>query len=105
MNFEKLRSYIDTLPDIGIPFADCAVALDHEIVFRHSSGFTDAERTKPVSGDDLFWLFSATKPITCTAAMQLVAAGKHEDLYESCADYRKMVDLQKLEEEGGGNND
>ena len=31
MNFEKLRSYIDTLPDIGIPFADCAVALDHEI--------------------------------------------------------------------------
>jgi ATP-binding cassette subfamily B protein len=32
---------------------------------------------------------------------KLVAAGTHEELYETCADYRRMVDLQKLEEEGG----
>ncbi len=31
----------------------------------------------------------------------LAAAGKHMDLYETCAEYRKMVDLQRLEEEGG----
>ena len=31
---------------------------------------------------------------------KLVAVGSHEELYESCADYRRMVDLQKLEEEG-----
>ena len=31
----------------------------------------------------------------------LAAVGKHEDLYESCNAYRKMVDLQRLEEEGG----
>ena len=31
---------------------------------------------------------------------KLVAIGKHEDLYKTCEDYRKMVDLQKLEEEG-----
>ena len=31
----------------------------------------------------------------------LAAAGKHEDLYASCPAYRKMVELQKLEEEGG----
>ena len=34
---------------------------------------------------------------------RLVAVGKHNDLYESCPDYRKMVDLQKLEEGGEGN--
>ena len=34
----------------------------------------------------------------------LAAAGKHEELYENCAAYRKMVDLQKLEEEGGEGN-
>ena len=34
----------------------------------------------------------------------LVAAGRHEQLYESCPGYRKMVDLQKLEEEGGHHN-
>ena len=32
---------------------------------------------------------------------KIVAVGRHEDLYETCAEYRKMVDLQKLEEEGG----
>ena len=32
---------------------------------------------------------------------KLAAVGKHDELYESCPAYRKMVDLQKLEEEGG----
>ena len=32
---------------------------------------------------------------------RLAAMGRHEELYKTCDDYRKMVDLQKLEEEGG----
>lgn len=32
---------------------------------------------------------------------RLIAAGTHSKLYHSCPAYRKMVDLQKLEEEGG----
>ena len=35
---------------------------------------------------------------------RLAAFGKHEELYETCLEYRKMVDLQKLEEEGGSQN-
>ena len=35
---------------------------------------------------------------------RLAAVGKHTELYASCAAYRKMVDLQKLEEEGGSHN-
>ena len=35
---------------------------------------------------------------------RVAAFGKHEDLYETCREYRKMVDLQRLEEEGGGQN-
>ena len=35
---------------------------------------------------------------------ELVAAGTHAELYETCAEYRKMVDLQRLEEEGGAHN-
>ena len=34
----------------------------------------------------------------------LAAVGTHEELYASNAEYRKMVDLQKLEEEGGAAN-
>ena len=34
----------------------------------------------------------------------LAAAGPHAQLYETCPEYRKMVDLQRLEEEGGNHN-
>ena len=32
------------------------------------------------------------------------AVGAHDALYRSCAEYRRMVDLQKLEEEAGGDD-
>jgi ATP-binding cassette subfamily B protein len=32
---------------------------------------------------------------------KVVAMGTHEELYENCPEYQKMVELQKLEEEGG----
>ena len=35
---------------------------------------------------------------------RLVAVGTHKNLYDTCPAYRKMVDLQKLEEEGGEHN-
>ena len=35
---------------------------------------------------------------------ELVAVGTHAELYAACSEYRKMVDLQKLEEEGGSHN-
>ena len=35
---------------------------------------------------------------------KLLAVGTHEHLYQTCLDYRRMVDLQKLEDEGGEHN-
>ena len=35
---------------------------------------------------------------------KVAAVGKHAELYETCPSYRKAVDLQKLEEEGGETN-
>ena len=35
---------------------------------------------------------------------RLSAVGTHDELYATNPDYRKMVDLQKLEEEGGNPN-
>ena len=34
----------------------------------------------------------------------LIAVGKHTELYDTCPSYQKMVDLQRLEEEGGSHN-
>ena len=36
---------------------------------------------------------------------RVCVVGSHESLYESCADYRRMVDLQRMEEEAGGEAD
>ena len=35
---------------------------------------------------------------------RVTAFGKHDELYSTCDSYRKMVDLQKLEEEGGADH-
>lgn len=35
---------------------------------------------------------------------QIIAVGTHEELYKTCPGYRKMVDLQKLDEEGGNDH-
>ena len=35
---------------------------------------------------------------------KITAVGTHDELYERCPGYRKMVDLQKLEEEGGNDH-
>ncbi len=35
---------------------------------------------------------------------KIVACGTHTELYEVCSDYRRMVDLQKLEDEGAEHN-
>ena len=76
MEFIKLDRFIDDMPQRGIPMLDLAVSYKGETVYRHSSGFSDAENTKPCSANDLYWIFSNTKVMTCIAAMRLVEEGK-----------------------------
>lgn len=75
--FEQLSAFLDAVPErYGIPGCDCAVARDGEIIFRHSVGFSDPNGTVPVSPNDTYWIYSATKLFTCTAAMRLIEEGK-----------------------------
>ena len=76
MNFSKLDAFMETLPACGIPGCELAVSVDGEIVYRKGVGFADSEKTRPVSNKDTYWIFSATKVITCIAAMRLVEEGK-----------------------------
>ncbi len=78
VDFGALKEYISHLQEYGIPAADIAVYKDHECVFRCMSGFRDYEGTVPVSGDDLYNIYSNTKLITVAATMQLIEQGKLE---------------------------
>ncbi len=76
MNFAQLDAYLDTLPDLDFPMADVIVMHDHEVVYRRMLGHRDHARTQPIDGSERYWFFSASKPITCAAAMQLVCDGR-----------------------------
>lgn len=86
MDFTKLTAYVDSIPSLGVPGCDLAVYKDHELIYRHSAGFRDAERTQPVRPDDTCWLFSCTKLFTTCAAMQLIEQGKM-NLDDPVSDY------------------
>lgn len=75
MNTKELDQYLDNLKNAGIPSCELIITHKGKPVYHKCSGFSDAEGTKPTSEKDIYWLFSATKVITCIAAMQLVERG------------------------------
>jgi len=75
MNKKILADYLNSLEQCGIPGCDCAVIHNHEVVFRHTVGYADWDRKKPLTDKNTYWLYSATKLFTCTAVMQLIDKG------------------------------
>ena len=76
MRFKDLNSFMDSMPRRGFPASHLAVMKDGELVYNRWCGFADARSTRPVKENDLYWIFSATKVITCIAAMRLVEEGR-----------------------------
>jgi serine beta-lactamase-like protein LACTB len=60
----------------GIPGISLAVAVDGRIVFSEGYGLADLEQRVPVWPTTKFRIASISKPLTATALMQLVEAGK-----------------------------
>ncbi len=76
--FPKLKEYMDTLVSkYHVPGVDCIVYRDHEMIFRYFTGMSDLENEKKMQGDELYLIFSMTKMLTCTAALQLMEQGKY----------------------------
>lgn len=76
MPFQPLADYLDSLRDTyQIPGNRCVVYRNHHVVFSHSAGYADWEKTRKTSPSDLHPIYSATKLSTCTAVMQLVEKG------------------------------
>lgn len=76
MNFKKLDALLETQPERGIPFCELIVTHHGETVYHKWVGTADAEGKVPYTPRHLCWIFSATKIITCVAAMRLVEEGK-----------------------------
>jgi len=76
MNLEQLTGYLDSLLDRGIPSIDCIVYKNHEQIYRHMNGTIDEHHSTPISGDELYLMFSMTKVQTMVSLMKLVEQGK-----------------------------
>ncbi len=78
MDFSKLTDYLNHMVDeVNTPSVDCIVYKDHEMIYRHMAGKSDIEADRDVSGDEIYIIFSMTKMLTCTSALQLYEKGKY----------------------------
>ena len=75
MDFQRLTELLDHFLTLGIPCTDCAVYLRGAPVFRHYNGCSDIEAGTPLAPDALWQIFSVSKVVTCTAALQLYERG------------------------------
>lgn len=94
MDFTNLKNCLDTIKEReNVPGIDCIVYKDHEMVFRYFTGMSDIENNKKLDGSELYLIFSMTKMITCTAALQLLEQGKYimsDPVSKYLPEYEKM---------------
>ena len=84
--FERLKKFCDSFLDIGIPGFDLVVYKDGECVLRHMNGYSDLENKVKVKGDERYNIYSCSKIITVTAALQLWEKGLFS-LEDKLSDY------------------
>ncbi len=78
MDFTNLKKYLDVLVnEVKTPGVDCIVYKEHKELFRYFTGMRDMENGKEITGNELYLIFSMTKMITVTAALQLYEKGKY----------------------------
>ena len=79
MDFTNLKNCMDTLvSDEKRPSVDVAVYRDHQLLFRYFTGVKDIENGGDIKGDELYFIYSMTKMITCCCALQLFEQGKYQ---------------------------
>jgi len=94
MDFTNLKNYLDVLVnEAKTPGVDCIVYKDHKELFRYFTGMSDIENGKEINGNELYLIFSMTKMITVTAALQLYEKGKYimtDPVYKYLPEFENM---------------
>ena len=75
MGFNKLDDMIDRMPERGIPGCALIVTKDGKRVYARCAGRANEETEESITENTLWWIYSASKISTCTAALQLIERG------------------------------
>ena len=84
--FDKTRALLKQFEQMDIPGYDLLVYQHGQPILRWHYGHSDYERLISVNGTERYNLYSCSKPITCTAALQFMEQGQFK-LNDALCDY------------------
>ena len=91
--FEKLKKFCDSFLELGVPGFDLVVYKDGECILRYMNGYNDLENKVKMNGNERYNIYSCSKVITCTAALQLWEKGLFS-LEDKLSDY--MTEFKEM---------
>jgi len=100
MDFFELTALLEHLPVFDLPAVDCAVTLEGRPVYRHTVGYADVDAKTPLTEENTYRLYSASKVSTCLGALLLVERGMME-LDDPVAKYLPEFGSVAVREEDG----
>lgn len=81
------------MEDYKVPGLDIIVNQNHKELFRYTKGYSDIENKRQMQGNEIYDIYSMTKMITCTSALQLVEKGLlslDDEISEYLPEFKKM---------------
>lgn len=93
MDFTYIKEFMDSLTNWIIPGNSIKIIFENKEVFSYQSGFEDIKNNIPMSEKPLFNIYSCSKPVTVTAALQLYEKGcflLDDPLYNFISEYKNI---------------
>lgn len=98
--FENLKKFCDSFLELGVPGFDLVIYKDGECVLRHMNGYSDLENKVKINGKERYNIYSCSKVITCTAALQLWEKGLFS-LEDKLSDYMPEFEEMMVKTDDG----
>ena len=92
--FEITKDLCERFIAQGVPGIDLMVMQHGKEILRYKTGYSDLANKTPIAGNERYNIFSCSKPITCTALMQLWEKGLFsldDPLYKYMPEYEHMT--------------
>ena len=93
MDFSKLKVFMDHMAEERTVGNAIEVYLGGKKVFQYEAGYSNLEKRTPLTGNEMYYIYSCSKVATVTAGMQLLEQGKillTDPLYEYMPEFRDM---------------
>lgn len=84
--YERITKLCDAMLAAGVPGCDLMIMQRGRLIYRYWNGVSDVENNVPMNGKERYNIYSCSKIMTCTAAMQLWEKGAFS-LEDRLSDY------------------